>query len=67
MPAKTKKFPVSLEEIYNPAACAAAASKGAEQLIEASKVTLNLAAKQNAEIIAAIMRRSGDKSGYRSR
>jgi hypothetical protein len=54
MPAKPKKLAVSLEEVYNPAACAAAASKGAEQMIEVSKVTLKLAAKQNAEIVANI-------------
>lgn len=54
MTAKTKKIEETLEAIYNPTAYANLALDGAARAVDASKLYLNLAAKQNAEIVAAI-------------
>jgi hypothetical protein len=54
MTAKAKKIEETFEAIYNPTACAKLALEGAEGVFAASKTCLNLAAKQNAEILAGI-------------
>lgn len=49
---KAKNIVEKLEAIYSPVACATMVIQGTERVIEASKACLNLAASQNAEIVA---------------
>jgi hypothetical protein len=54
MTAKAKKIEETLEAVCNPTACAKLTLDGAEGAVAISKICLNLAAKQNAEILASI-------------
>ena len=54
MSAKATKIEETIEATFCPIACANLANKGFERVIEASKTTLDLAAQQNAEILAAV-------------
>lgn len=52
--AKSNKMDETLESICNPVPCATLCHKGFERAVEAGKITLNLAAQQNNDIVAAV-------------
>jgi len=52
--AKSTKTEETIENVFCPVAYATLATKAVERAVEAGKITLNLAAQQNADILAAI-------------
>ena len=52
--AKSTKLEETIEATFSPVACATLYNKGLERAVEVSKTTLNLAAQQNADLLAAI-------------
>lgn len=51
---KSTKLEETIEATYCPVACATLVNKGFERVVEAGKISLNLAAQQNADLLAAI-------------